>query len=176
MMMELLMESIVGPLVNAVLVANLSLTGVGTSLSVQIPNTPKNVASVVNSSNVEVAKTEAQKIQTALSAMPNGVLKTWPKAPFRLVSEAQVGQKNILIFEARTGQHPLLFQRIQFDLFPDEKESNQRKVEMKREVCQQKAAEPTGYLCTAMNHQGDEASQYLKVLLEKEKKEYQAKR
>lgn len=35
--MELVMESIVGPLVNVLLVANLSLTGAGTALSFQIP-------------------------------------------------------------------------------------------------------------------------------------------
>lgn len=126
--------------------------------------------------NLEVPKTDLQKIQYALNAMPDGVLKTWPKEPFRLVTETQVGHKNSLIFEARTGQHPLVFQRIQFDLFPTETESNQRKVEMKREVCQQKAAEPSGYHCTLISYQGDEASQYLKVLLEKEKTEYQAKR
>ncbi len=87
-----------------------------------------------------------------------------------------MGHKNSLIFEARTGQHPLVFQRIQFDLFPNEKESNQRKVEMKWEVCQQKAVEPSGYLCTAINNDDDEASQYLNHILEKEETVAQVKR
>ncbi len=64
------MESIVGPLVNAVLVANLSLTGAGTALSMQIPNTQKSVA------KLEVPKTDLQQIQYALNAMPDGILKT----------------------------------------------------------------------------------------------------
>ncbi len=178
--MELVMESIVGPLVNAVLVANLSLTGIGTTLSVQVPNIENTSANMnvanMNSANMNRAKTEVQQIQSALNAMPNGVLKTWPKVPFRLVSEAQVGENNILIFEARTGQHPLLFQRIQFNL----KESNPKKVdpkniEIKREVCEQKHAEPSGYLCTPMSINGDEASQYLTHLLEREQNATQAK-
>ena len=55
--MELVMESIVGPLVNAVLVANLSLTGIGTTLSVQVPNIEN------TSANMNVAKYECCKYE-----------------------------------------------------------------------------------------------------------------